>query len=211
MFVSVTALAAMLGSCARHDHAVSSRDDVDSLAQGWAYAYYQLPDAQKDVALIALQGRARELAHRGKPRADALVWEAIITASRVPYEEVGEGDLAWRHARELLLSAEQLDPHAMDGLVYASLGRLYDEVPGWPLSFGNKKTARTYLERALQIDPHSIDANFYYGALLAEQGDDRHARSYLNRALAAPPRAGHADADQGRRDEISELLAELDD
>ena len=60
-----------------------------------------------------------------------------------------------RKARDLLLDAEKIDPSTLQGSVYASLGSLYYQVPGWPVGFGDKKkerdnflTAETLFRRA---------------------------------------------------------------
>ncbi len=75
-------------------------------------------------------------------------------------------------------------------------------MPGWPIGFGDKKKARAYLEKALQINPDGIDPNYFYADFLTEQGEYEKALQYFEKALAAPPRPGREDADAGRRQEI---------
>jgi tetratricopeptide (TPR) repeat protein len=109
----------------------------------------------------------------------------------------------------LLLSAESIDPTVINGAVYTSLGSLYANVPGWPLSFGDKKKARTYLEKAISIAPNDIDSNYFYADFLAGQGEYASAAEYVKRALAAPKRPGREDADVGRHQEAQALLSML--
>jgi tetratricopeptide (TPR) repeat protein len=105
-------------------------------------------------------------------------------------------------ARDLLLAAEKINPLALDGSAYTTLGSLYYKVPRWPLGFGDKKKARTYLEKSLQINPNGIDPNYFYADFLLEQGEYAKAVEYFRKALNAAPRPGREDADEGRRTDI---------
>jgi tetratricopeptide (TPR) repeat protein len=114
-----------------------------------------------------------------------------------------------KKARDHLLDAEKIDGNALDGSIYTSLGSLYAKAPGWPLSFGDRKKAKTYLEQALAINPAGIDPNFFYGELLIAQGHVDDGKAHLEKALQAPARPGREDADEGRRSEIRAALAKL--
>lgn len=96
----------------------------------------------------------------------------------------------------------------MGGSAYTSLGSLYYQVPGWPLGFGNDDKAREMLRKGLAVNPDGIDANYFYGHFLLEQGEYADAVPVLEKALAAPARPGRELADQGRRSEIEQALAE---
>jgi len=137
------------------------------------------------------------------------VWEAIVLAS-LAHAQGGIGALGKaKRSRDLLLEAEKIDADAMNGSIYATLGSLYGKVPGWPIGFGDKKKAREYLDKAIAIDPSSIDSNFFYADFLVDQGDYASAAKFLRRALDAPPRPGRDDADAGRRGEVQKMLAML--
>lgn len=58
--------------------------------------------------------------------------------------------------------------------------------------------------------PQELDSLFFWGDYLHEQGRDAQARRVLRQALEAPRRPGRGRADAGRREEIRQLLAELD-
>jgi tetratricopeptide (TPR) repeat protein len=187
----------------------SLEQDVTALQHGWATAWYQTPEAQKEVRFEALAADAQAVVDRNPGRAEPMIWQAIILSSSAKFQG-GLGALdKIKHAREELLTAEKIDPHALDGSVYTSLGSLYATAPGWPLSFGDKQKAKVYLEKALAINPDGIDPNFFYGELLADLKQPTEARRYLEKALAAPPRPGRADADAGRRAEIQNALSNL--
>jgi tetratricopeptide (TPR) repeat protein len=202
LFAACLALAPL----ARADDAVAG---ISDLAHAWAKATYATPDDRKAAAYEDVLARARELAKANPSRAEPLVWEAIVLASAAKAEG-GFGALRKvKESRDLLLAAQAIDANAMDGSIYASLGSLYAKVPGWPIGFGDKKKAREYLQKALAIDQEGIDANYFYGDFLADQGEYADAVGYLKRALAAPARPGREDADAGRRQEAQALLTTL--
>ena len=182
---------------------------VAEVAHHWAKISYQTPDAEKEAAFKPLIANTRQLSLSFPERAEPMIWQAIVLASAAKAEG-GLGALSKaKEARDLLLAAEKINPNALDGSVYNSLGSLYAKVPGWPIGFGDKKKARDYLEKALAINPNGIDPNYFYADLLADQGEYAKAADHLKRALAAAPRAGREDADSGRRQDVMTLLETL--
>ena len=134
------------------------------------------------------------------------MWEGIIVSSFAGAKGgLGALNLA-KQAKALYENSLQIDPNALDGSAYNSLGVLYYKVPGWPLGFGDKPKAQELLQKALAINPKGIDPNFFYGELLIETGKPAEAVAYLERAVNAPPRPGREVADAGRRAEATELL-----
>lgn len=182
------------------------QEDVAALQHGWAAAYYHAPGDEQEESFERLVQTAEQVATRHAGQAEPMIWQAIILSSYAKVEG-GLGALsAVKQARDLLLAAEKINPAALDGSVYTSLGSLYAKVPRWPIGFGDRKQARAYLDRALVLNPDGIDPNFFYGELLLEQGDKASAAAYLRKALAAPPRPDREDADGGRREEVKALL-----
>jgi len=182
---------------------------IADVSHRWAKVSYQTPDADKEAAFRTLIAGAQQVSLSYPGKAEPLVWQAIVLASAAKAEG-GLGALGKvKEARELLLTAEKINPTALDGSVYNSLGSLYAKVPGWPIAFGDKKKAREYLEKALAINPNGIDPNYFYADLLIEQGEYAKAADHLKRALAAPARPGREDADSGRRQEVTHLLENL--
>jgi tetratricopeptide (TPR) repeat protein len=190
--------------------AASPLDDaIADLGHRWAKVSYQTPEAGREAAFGPLIAHARQLAQAYPGRAEPLIWQAIILASAAKAEG-GLGALSKaREARDLLLAAEKINPSALNGSVYNSLGSLYAKVPGWPLGFGDKKKAQAYFDKALALNPNGIDPNYFYADLLADEGNYAQAADHLKRALAAPARPGREDADAGRRQEAQHLLETL--
>jgi tetratricopeptide (TPR) repeat protein len=183
--------------------------DLSALGHQWAAIYYKLSDSQQEAAYPALIGRAEAIVRQYPAKAEPMIWETIILSCYAKAKGgLGAIDVA-RHARELALQAAKVDDRAMEAGAYTALGALYYKVPGWPIGFGNDKTAKAYLDKAVAIAPQAMDANYFAGDFMIEQGDKTHARDFLERALRAPSHPGHEDADAGRRIEIEQDLAKL--
>lgn len=180
--------------------------DIVQLQHDWAKANYHTPEKEQEKAFEALAERAHQVteqhAQSGQNAPEAMIWEAIIL-SGYANAKGGLGALKQAEkARDLLLAVEKANPQALQGSAYTTLGSLHYKVPGWPLGFGDKKKARAYLEKALQINPDGIDPNYFYADFLSERGEYEKALQYYEKALAAPVRPGREDADAGRRQEI---------
>jgi len=184
-------------------------DQIADVGHRWAKVAYHTPDADKDAAYDALIANAQQLSQTFPGRAEPMIWQAIILASAATVEGGLGGLRKAKEARELLLAAEKINPSALDGSIYNSLGSLYAKVPGWPIGFGDKKKAQEYFVKALAINPNGIDPNYFYADLLADEGEYAQAADHLKRALAAAPRPGREDADAGRRQQAKLLLDTL--
>lgn len=183
-------------------------DGFRSLQRGWEQTNYQTPRSGRLAEMEALAARGEAIVAQCPNRAEPMVWEAIVKATTAGLKG-GLGGLALaKEARVLLERAERTNASVLDGSVYTSLGSLYAQVPGAPIGFGDKTKARTYLQRALQVNPNGIDPNYFMGDYLIRQRDYAGAVRYLEKALAAPARPGREVADRGRRAEVQQLLTE---
>ena len=180
--------------------------EIAKIQHAWAKANYQTPVDAQEIAFKTLAEQAHQLTVSSGNAPEAMIWEAISYSGYAKAKGgIGALKLAEK-ARDLLLASEKITPHALPGSAYTSLGSLYYKVPSWPIGFGDKKKARTYLEKAIQINPTGIDSNYFYADFLSEQGDYAKALEYYRKALAAPARPGREDADAGRRKEAEEDL-----
>lgn len=182
------------------------------IEHGWAQINYQTPEKDRTAAFDKLAKQAHALSQRFPQRAEPLVWESIVLSSHAGslsgLAKMGALDEV-KKARDLLFAAEKIDPEVLNGSVYTSLGTLYYKVPGWPFGFGSNSKARTYLEKALAINPNGIDPNYFYGELLFEQREYAAAMKALQKAKQAPPRPDQALADRGRHKQVDDLIAEV--
>ncbi|MCC6076162.1 TRAP transporter TatT component family protein [Pseudomonas sp. MAHUQ-58] len=184
----------------------NGEQSLKQLQSRWAEINYQLPEAQREAAFERLAGEA-EAALRAEPRApELLIWRGIILSTWAGAKGgLGALDLV-KQARGQFEQALQLDPKALDGSAYTSLGSLYYQVPGWPVGFGDDERAERLLKQALILNPNGIDPNYFYGDFLLREKRYAEAEKALQKALAAPPRPGREVADAGRRKEAQALL-----
>jgi len=186
-------------------------DEVSALQTRWAEVNYTLEgDAQKD-AFASLVEQADKVTSAYPDAAEAWIWNGIIKSSYAGAKG-GLGALGLvKASRKSLEKAMSIEPDAMRGSAYTSLGALYYKVPGWPIGFGDDDKAEELLKQALKINPDGIDSNYFYGEFLLENERYEDAKNYLLKAQQASPRANRPLADKGRQTEISELLRSIDE
>jgi tetratricopeptide (TPR) repeat protein len=183
--------------------------DLQHLQERWAEVNYQVEGNMKLAAFEQLAADA-DRAHAASPdSAEILIWRGIIRSTWAGAKG-GLGALSLvKDARGDLEEALKLDPQALQGSAYTSLGSLYYQVPGWPIGFGDDDKAEELLKQALEINPDGIDPNYFYGSYLIEADRYDEAREYLLKAQKAAPRPGRALADSGRQEEIAAALAQI--
>jgi tetratricopeptide (TPR) repeat protein len=181
-----------------------------SIQHAWEQANYATtaPDA-KAKSLEELSSRADSLVQRFPGRAEPLIWQGIVLSTYAGAKG-GLGALSLvKKSRDSLLAALKLNPAALDGSAYTSLGALYYKVPGWPLGFGDKAKAEEFLRKGLEQNPEGIDPNFFYGELMFEEKKYADSLRYLEKARAAPARPERPLADSGRHAEIEALISRV--
>ena len=184
---------------------------MSALAKAWAHVNYEIKDPRAEsVEAERLAAKADALAKKHPGHAQPLAWEALaLLCDADAKHDLRSLELA-RSARHLLEKAAKIDPNAIgDGSIYANLGSLYAQVPGFPLGFGDSGKAQAYFAKALAANPTGLDANYFYGDFLYRQGDSFKAIQALEKAVGAPPRAGRELADSGRRWEARQLLERI--
>lgn len=203
-----TLLAPLLASALPAAAHADMTGDVKALNDGWAHIAYEVQGSSTQTkALDQLARQAATVVARYPGKAEPLLWQGIVTSEQANranfFHKLG---LATR-ARDLISKAYSIDPHAAHGGAAMSLGVLYFKVPGSPLAWGDDEKAARLLKQALAADPDGLDANYFYGDYLLDQGDKAGARAYLQKALRAPHDASRPVWDAGRRREVRALLA----
>jgi tetratricopeptide (TPR) repeat protein len=204
----VALAAAGLASAAHAADAFDTR--VEALARTWDHVNYEVPASARADQAAALVAQADAVAKQFPGRAEPLVWKAIALSTEAGAKG-GLGALPLvKTAKVTLEDAEKLNPNALgDASVYTSLGSLYYQVPGFPVGFGDKGKARAYLKKAVAANPTGLDANYFMGDFLFQQGEYAAAEQALSKALAAPSRPGREVSDRGRHAEAQALLAKV--
>ena len=186
-------------------------DSILQIQHDWARIKYQTPDKDQQLGAIhQLETKADALALQYADSPEAMIWKGIILSTDAGLDQGLSALGKVRDARALFELAIKINPDALNGSAYTSLGSLYYQVPGWPLAFGSNTKAEEFLKKALAINPDGIDPNYFYGDFLLQDKRYKEARTYFQHALAAPDRPERPDADTGRRQEIKQALAEID-
>ena len=183
--------------------------ELADLQQRWDETNFTLTGDRQESAFEQLQADAEAYAAAHGQDAEAWIWSGIIKSSFAGAKGgLGALGLA-KAARKDFERALEIDPGAMQGSAYTSLGTLYYSVPGWPVGFGDDEKAEELLLAGLQANPDGIDSNFFYAEYLRKDKRLDDARAHYLRAQKAPPRANREIADRGRMAQITEALADL--
>lgn len=185
-------------------------EDISTLQHRWAEVNYQLEGKAQITAFETLTADADKVVSAYPNSAAPLIWRGIIKSTYAGAKGgLGALGLA-KSSKADLEAAMKIDPNALDGSAYTSLGTLYFNVPGWPLGFGDDKKAEKLLRKALTINPNGIDSNYFFSDYLIKKKRYAEAKTYLLKAKSAPPRPNRPLADAGRQKEISEALATVE-
>ena len=182
---------------------------LQSLQDRWAEINYQVPKEQREKAFASLSEQAQKAVTAEPDAAELHIWNGIILST---YAGAKGGLGALGLVKEAKASLEQglaLDPKALSGSGYTSLGSLYYQVPGWPIGFGDDEKAEAMLKQALAINPDGIDPNYFYADYLARAKRYAEAKVALEKALQAPARPNRLSADAGRKQDIQALLSKV--
>ena len=191
-------------------YAEGEQSGLQALQQQWAISNYQLSGKVQGEAFEALIEQADQLVTENPQSAELYIWRGIIKST---YAGVKGGLGALKYAKAAkadLEKALELDAGALQGSAYTSLGTLYFNVPGWPVSFGDDEKAEELLKTALTINPDGIDPNYFYGDYLTNEKRYADAKVHMEKALEAAPRIGRELADDGRRKEIQQALLDIE-
>jgi len=201
----------LIGTFSQITWALDSADQqrLSALQQSWAHIQYEMPEKQREQAFEQLAAQASAFSQERPAVAEAWIWKGIVTSSWAGAQG-GLGALGKaKDAKADLEKSLTLDPKALQGSAYTSLGALYDRVPGWPIGFGDSDKAEQLLKLALQMNPNGIDSLYFWGDHLYRQKRYSEAKAALQKALLAAPRPNRETADAGRRKEIETLLVDV--
>lgn len=176
------------------------------LQERWAEVNYQMEGKAQLSAFAQLVEESEALSVKEPSSAEIWIWKGIIKST---YAGAKGGLGALGLAKEAKVDLEfslDLNPNALGGSAYTSLGTLYHSVPGWPIGFGDEDTAEELMLKALTLNPEGIDTNYFYGTYLLDEKRFEEAEKHLLQAQRAPARPNRPVADSGRQQEIAEAL-----
>jgi len=190
--------------------AVTLDEGIQQLSDTWAHVNFELTDEAQEKAFNKLIERAKIITSDYPKHANAWTWSGIIKSSFAGASG-GLGALSFaKDAKKDFEKAIELNPGALAGSAYTSLGVLYHKVPGWPIAFGDDDDAEVLLKKGLENNPDGKISNFFYGEFLFDERKYRQAKKYLLTAKRIPLRDNSLLADKYRQVEIKLLLAKLE-
>lgn len=182
-----------------------ANDTVLQLQKKWDHITYEIKNRnEQKQAMQKLSQLALYEVRQNPNSAEVKGWAGIILSSEAGYYRINVVKALGlaKKAKTLLEEAVDINPKALNGSIYATLGSLYSEVPPFPIGFGNQNKAEDYFDRAFAISKDDIENNFFYAQFLFNQKEYQKARNYFEKAKNAPLRIDRSVADEGRRREI---------
>lgn len=193
---------------------VSSQGEVDTVMQPfkqeWAEIKYVVPDNQKVSRLQNLIKRLDVVVDKYPNRAEPLVWRGTMQSTMASLKGGLSALSMAKKAKKDLELALVRDPTSEKGYAHVILGALYAKVPSKPIGFGDKAKAKRHFQTALQMDPDGLDANYFYGEFLMDQGEFVAAKKYLEVAQKSPVNVDNHVFEAGRRAEVAKVISAVE-
>ncbi len=186
-------------------------DQILAIGRAWDEARHGISDEPSQmVALRALESQIDALVENHPDDYRLRVWRGIVLAGQADVSNWGEALRLADRARRSLLSVNpaRLDPTTATELEIA-LGALYDQAPGFPVSFGDAVEAERHFRRAIAIDPAGLESNYYFADFLVRRRRYADAKAMLQRALQAALRPGRESGDKSVHEDAAALQALL--
>lgn len=163
---------------------------------------------EKEEQMEKLAEKAVLWTEENKKSAELYAWAGIILSTEAGFYKINvvKALAKARKAKELLHTGLEINDKVLDGSIYTTLGTLYYQVPPFPIGFGDKDLAKTFLTKSIQLNPNGIDSNYFYASYLFEEKLYKEALDRLIIASNAKPRVGRELADKGRRADIEKLI-----
>ncbi len=189
----------------------TARNVQQEIAHQWEAIEFSMDKANRvDAYKVLSHDVSIALQENTENDPELLTWAGIVNASYAG-SKGGLGALKLvKLAKKQLESAISLDADAANGGAMTTLGTLYAQVPGWPISFGNKDKANRLLEASANKHPSSLVAQYFYGKYLYDQNNLALAKLIFEKAKKIPPREQSLRSDTARLSEISKLLVSME-
>jgi len=169
--------------------------EINKIESEWAKIYYAENSREQTKHFPILIKDAKKLADKYPNALEPIVWQAIIISTNAAFESPFKALKSIKTAKAMLEHVISIEADTLEGAALVTLGTLYYMTPGWPISFGNQEKAESLLKKALEINPSSIDSNYFYADYLLSKGNLETAKAYFKKALNAPTRNHQAYAD----------------
>ena len=88
-----------------------------------------MPKQKRGTEYCRLLERTIKLSKQHPKNAEPIIWEAIVKATNADHQDAVSALKAIHEARDLLLKAIEINPQALSGSAYVTLGTLYYHDP----------------------------------------------------------------------------------
>ena len=169
--------------------------EINQIESQWARIYYEQINSEQKDTYPELLKHITELSSLHPESQELIIWRAILLSTNAEHEDPFTALESINTAKKLLEYTIKKAPQTLDGAAYVVLGTLYYMTPGWPISFGNANTAEKLLQKGQEINPNSIDANYFYADYFLSVNQSEKASKYFKLAIKSPVRAEQKYAD----------------
>ena len=115
-----------------------------------------------------------------------LFWKAAAMGKMAEDSGILNALRMLRPMEKMLLKVIALDEKYENAGGHRALGRMYHQLPGFPISFGSNQKALMHLKRAHELFPRDIITRAFYAELLYDEGKREEARKHADFVLATP-------------------------
>lgn len=144
-------------------------------------------DQQRRVRLFenAIEIADQALAQNGDD-VRGLFWKAAAMGKVAEDSGIINALRMLRPMESMLLKVVELDENYENAGAHRALGRMYHQLPGFPISFGSNQKALMHLKRAHELFPRDVITRAFYAELLYDIGRKEEARRHAEFILATP-------------------------
>lgn len=114
-----------------------------------------------------------------------LFWKAAAMGKMAEDSGILNALRMLRPMERILLRVISLDEKYENAGGHRALGRMYHQLPGFPLSFGSNQKALKHLKQAYELFPKDIITRAFYAEVLYDVGRKEEARKHADFVLAA--------------------------
>jgi len=184
--------------------------ELNQIESEWATIYYTKDNSEQSASYPKLLTKLNNTSKQYPNSYELKIWQAIIIATNAAYESPFTALESIKKSKKILESSIAIDPDALQGAAFVTLGTLYYLTPGWPISFGNEDKAEQLLKTGLKLNPNSIDSNYFYADYLLSRDKQEEANKYFRIATNIPSRPSQQLADDSLKHEAALALFEAE-
>ena len=194
---------------ANYSFASIEQDKATELQNEWDRISFLVKDKkQQKEEFQKLSEIAKTYSTQYPNSADIKAWAGIIISTEAGFYKLNipKALKTVNTAKEILDEGLAINPSALDGGIYSSLGLMYFQVPGKPIGFGDKQLAENFLLKGIELSNNGMIANFFAGQFYFDQKDYQKAMNYFEKAKIGNFQANRELAKEGTLLQINQWI-----